>query len=508
MRLHDVAATSQRVSETASRTAKIGLLADLLRRAEPDTIALVVSYLTGELLQGRVGLGGAAVRNAWPDTAQSESTLDVRTVHAAFDEIAAQKGAGSSTARVRILADLLARATLDEQRFLASLVFGELRQGALEGVMLEAIARAADVPASTVRNALLVVGSLPDVARLAFQGGAAALAGAAIRLFRPLQPMLAQAAESTADALERLERAAFDYKLDGARVQVHKSGDDVRVYSRRMNEVTEAVPEIVELVRSLPANELVLDGEAIVLGADGRPEPFQTTMRRFGRRLDVDALRAELPLSTMFFDVLHIDGAPLLLTPAHERFTALSELVPDAARVPRLVTSAPDEAAAFLRRARAAGHEGVVAKALDAGYDAGRRGGSWLKVKQVDTLDLVVLAAEWGHGRRQGWLSNLHLGARDPANGSFVMLGKTFKGLTDALLEWQTQELLARQIGREGHIVHVRPELVVEIAFEGVQRSPRYPGGVTLRFARVRRYRSDKTAAEADTIDRVRGFLP
>jgi DNA ligase-1 len=306
--------------------------------------------------------------------------------------------------------------------------------------------------------------------------------------------------------MARLEQAALDYKLDGARVQAHRSGEDVRIYTRRLNDITPAVPELVEAVRALPVREIVLDGEAIALQEGGRPAPFQVTMSRFGSRVDVDRLRTTTPLSTFFFDVLQIDGQSLLDATATTRFAAMRDVLPEPLIVPRIVTDDVVEADDFLRRAKAAGHEGVVAKSLAATYDAGRRGGAWLKVKEADTLDLVVLAAEWGNGRRQGWLSNLHLGARDPAEGGFVMLGKTFKGLTDAMLEWQTRELLAREIGREGHVVHVRPELVVEIAFEGVQASPRYPGGVALRFARVKRYRSDKTAAHADTIDRVRSI--
>ena len=378
--------------------------------------------------------------------------------------------------------------------------------GALEGVMADAVARAASLPAADVRRATQIAGSLSDAARAALSGGADALSAFSIQLFRPLQPMLASPAEDVADAMTRLGEAALDYKLDGARVQVHRSGDDVRVFTRGLNDITDSVPELVESVRVLPVKEVVLDGEAIALREDGTPAPFQVTMARFGSRVDVDRLRKQTPLTTLFFDMLHVDGRSLLDDPAVERFSAMRDMLPEPLIIPRLITSDTEAAAAFMKQAKAAGHEGIVAKSLDAGYDAGRRGRAWLKVKVADTLDLVVLAAEWGNGRRQGWLSNLHLGARNPHDGGFVMLGKTFKGLTDTLLEWQTHELLAREIGREGHIVHVRPELVVEIAFEGVQKSSRYPGGVALRFARVRRYRSDKTAAHADTIDRVRAI--
>jgi DNA ligase-1 len=506
LRLESLVASARLVAASAGRLDKVRLLADCLRAAGPGEASLAVSWLSGELRQAKPGLGPAAIRAAWPGAAAAASTLSLADADQVFDRIAAARGKGSGAEKVRLLAELLAQATEPEQDFLARLVHGELRQGALEGVLAEAVARAAAVPPEEVRRAAMYAGNLGDVAAAALRGGVPALRAFGVQLFRPLQPMLAQPAASVDEALVALEEAAFDYKLDGARVQVHKQGEDVRVYSRLLNEVTVAVPELVEAVRLLPAREVVLDGEAIALRADGRPEPFQVTMRRFGRRLDVERLRAELPLSTCFFDLLYLEGETLLDRPARERFAALREILPPAQLVPRILTSQAAEAAAHLERALAAGHEGLVAKSLSAGYDAGRRGGAWLKLKQADTLDLVVLAAEWGNGRRQGWLSNLHLGARDPGSNGFVMLGKTFKGLTDATLAWQTRELLAREIGREGRIVHVRPELVVEIAFEGLQESPRYPGGLALRFARVKRYRSDKTAREADTIDRVRAL--
>ena len=504
MRLESLVDASHRVAESSGRLEKVGLLAECLRAAGPAEAALVVAWLTGELRQPKAGLGPAAIRAAWPGTAALSASLSLAEVDQVFERIAGARGKGSGAEKVRELGSLLARATEAEQDFLARLVYGELRQGALEGVLADAVARAAEVPAAEVRRAAMYAGSLGEVAAAALRGGVPQLRAFGVQLFRPLQPMLAQPAESVADAMAQLQEAAFDYKLDGARVQVHKQGEEVRVYSRLLNDVTVAAPELVERVRRLPARELVLDGEAIVLRADGRPEPFQVTMRRFGRRLDVARMRAELPLSTLFFDLLHLEGETLLDRPARERFTALRDVLPPEQRVPRIITARAAEAAAHLERALAAGHEGLVAKSLAAGYDAGKRGGAWLKLKQADTLDLVVLAAEWGNGRRQGWLSNLHLGARDPRSNGFVMLGKTFKGLTDATLAWQTRELLAREIGREGHIVHVRPELVVEIAFEGLQASSRYPGGLALRFARVKRYRSDKSAAEADTIDGVR----
>jgi DNA ligase-1 len=504
--LDAIVRTSRDVSETSARTGKIARLAALLSDASPDTAAVAAAWLIGELPQGRIGLGYAAVFTARDVPATATPSLTVTAVNAAFGRIADMGGTGSARARVDALRQLMALATEHEQEFLARLLCGELRQGALEGVMADAVARASQLPAADVRRAAQRAGSLPDVVRAALRDGAAGLRSFGVKLFRPLQPMLAKPADDMADAMSQLNHAALDYKLDGARVQVHRSGDEVRIYTRRLNEITIAVPELVESVRALPVREIVLDGEAIALREDGAPAPFQVTMSRFGSRVDVDSLRVATPLSAFYFDALQLDGESLLDTPAAARFEAMRQVLPATLVIPRIETGETEDAEAFMRRSKAAGHEGIVAKSLDAAYDAGRRGGAWLKVKQADSLDLVVLAAEWGNGRRKGWLSNLHLGARDPDNGAFVMLGKTFKGLTDAVLEWQTRELLAREIGREGQVVHVRPELVVEIAFEGVQSSSRYPGGVALRFARVKRYRSDKTAAHADTIDRVRAI--
>jgi DNA ligase-1 len=381
---------------------------------------------------------------------------------------------------------------------------GELRQGALEGVMLDALAMAADLPAADVRRAVTFAGGIGPVARAAFEGGASALTRFSIRVMQPVLPMLAQAAQDVESALAQLGAAILEWKLDGARVQVHKQGDEVRVFTRNLNDVTGAVPEVLDVVRAASARSLILDGEAIALRSDGRPHPFQLTMRRFGRKLDVQALRSELPLSVFFFDCLYLDGAPLVDRPASARHDLLRSALPAHAVTPSLVTNKTEKAQAFYESALAQGHEGVMAKALDAVYEAGRRGAGWLKVKRARTLDLVVLAAEWGHGRRKGWLSNLHLGARDPASGGFVMLGKTFKGLTDEMLAWQTEALLAREAGRDEWTVHVRPELVVEIAFNDLQESPHYPGGLALRFARVKGYRPDKRPEEADTIHTVR----
>jgi DNA ligase-1 len=509
MRLHDLVATSRRVAETRSRSAKTAEIAGLLRRLAPAEIDPAVSFLTGNLRQGRIGLGPAAVRAALAEAAPIgdvggiEPALSVTEVDEAFGRIAAVSGAGSTGERARLLGALFSRATREEQGFLARLIYGELRQGALAGLMAEALAAAAEVPAGEVRRALMLAGEIPPVAQAVLTEGRPGLARFQLQLFRPLQPMLAQTAADPAEALERLGAAALELKLDGARVQVHKEEGDVRVYSRRGNEVTVAVPELVEAVQALPARQIVLDGEVIALRPDLTPHPFQVTMRRFGRKLDVERLRADLPLTPFFFDLLHLDGDDLLDRPAGERFAAL-EAATGGLAVPRIVTADAEEGDAFFEEALRRGHEGIMAKAVDAPYEAGRRGFSWLKIKPAHTLDLVILAAEWGHGRRQGWLSNLHLGARDPENGGFVMLGKTFKGLTDEMLAWQTQKFQELALGTDGWTVHLRPELVAEIAFSDVQESPQYPAGMALRFARVKRYREDKPAGEADTIETVR----
>jgi DNA ligase-1 len=409
------------------------------------------------------------------------------------------------------MAELFSRATVDEQRFVGALIVGEVRQGALEGVLVEAVAKAANIPSATVRRAAMMAGDLGVVATAALgENRERALAAYQLQLFRPVQPMLADSASSVVDAMTDLggETVAVEWKIDGARIQVHRQGDRVAVYTRSLNEVTEAVPEVIDAVLALPAGELVLDGEVIALQKDGRPLSFQDTMHRFGRRINVLKLRDERPLTPFFFDILYRDGSTLLDEPLSRRLETLDALVPANFRPPRIITNNPEEATAFQAEVLKRGHEGVMIKTMSAPYAAGRRGSAWIKVKEARTLDLVVLAVEWGSGRRQGWLSNIHMGARDPGTGGFVMLGKTFKGMTDAILEWQTKEFLARETHRNGHIVYVRPEVVVEIAFNEVQRSTQYPGGVALRFARVKGYRSDKSAAEADTIDAVRAFLP
>jgi DNA ligase-1 len=505
--LSELAETSRQVSATSRRLEKIDAIARLLRNVAQDEVALAVRFLSGETGQTKLGVGPAAIVAARPGHAAPAATLRLSDVDGMLERVASTTGSGSTAQRKRLLHDLLSRATAPEQDFLMRLLFGELRQGALEGLMQEAIARAAGVALAEVRRAAMVAGGLAPVAAAALSEGVAGLRRFSLKLFQPLLPMLAQPAADVEDAMAQLQTAALDWKLDGARVQVHKAGDDVRIYSRSLNDVSAAVPEVVDALRAVPADTLILDGETIALGPGGAPQPFQVTMRRFGRRLNVEEARAALPLSVFFFDVLHRDGQDLLDRPAQERFSALESAVPPQLLVPRMVTTDPSAAQTFLDDALAHGQEGIMAKSLAAPYEAGGRGSSWLKIKQAHTLDLVILAAEWGHGRRRGTLSNLHLGARDPASGAFVMLGKTFKGLTDAMLAWQTQALLQREVARDAGTVYVRPELVVEIAVNDIQESPRYPAGMALRLARVKGYRPDKSAAQADTVETVRALF-
>lgn len=452
-----------------------------------------------------MGVGWASLRDL-PAPAQPPPTLELLDVDTALECIAKTTGPGSQTARRTALATLFGKATEPEQQFLTGLLLGELRQGALEKIMLQAVAKAAGVPATGVRRALMLAGDLGAVAKAVIVEGQKGLARFRLQPLRPLQPMLAQTATDLHDALKRIRPAAVEWKLDGARIQVHRLGDEVRAFTRSLADITERVPEVVQAARALPVSAVILDGEAIALSENGRPQPFQVTMSRFGSRLDVERHRQTTPLSPFFFDCLHLDGDDLIDRPTTERFAALEANVPENQRVPRALASDKTQGQRLLDDALQHGHEGVMVKALDADYEAGRRGAGWLKVKQAHTLDLVVLAAEWGHGRRHGWLSNLHLGARDPASGGFVMLGKTFKGMTDELLAWQTERLLDLQTQSDKSTVYVRPELVVEVAFDGVQASPRYPGGLALRFARVKGYRPDKRPDEADTIDTVRAI--
>ena len=508
MLLLDVASTSLNVGGTSSRLTKVAHIAELLRRAAPDPklTAIIVSWLAGELPQRQIGVGWASLRTR--PSAASDPALTVTAVDATFSEIGAVSGKGSQARRAELIAGLFAAATDTEQTFLVRLLSGELRQGALAGIMTDAVAKAAGIPPAAVQRAAMLGGDLPAVAAAALSNGTAALDAFTLRVGRPVGPMLAQTATSVADALERHSGATiFEAKLDGARVQIHRSADEVTVYTRSLDDVTARLPEVVAATLALPVTELIADGEAIALRPDNRPHRFQVTASRFGRSVDVAAAVAAQPLSVFFFDILHRDGVDLLDAPTTERLAALDALVPQRHRVDRLATSDPGQAEQFLAATLAAGHEGVMAKAPDAPYHAGRRGAGWLKVKPVHTLDLVVLAVEWGSGRRRGKLSNIHLGARDPITGEFIMVGKTFKGMTDAMLDWQTKRFTELAAGpTDDYVVHVRPEQVVEIALDGVQKSTRYPGGLALRFARVVSYRDDKGPAEADTIDAVRAL--
>ncbi|MEO8843992.1 MAG: ATP-dependent DNA ligase [Kofleriaceae bacterium] len=500
MLFSELAATSVAVAETGGRLKKIELLATCLRQMSIEERAIGARYLAGEVPQ-KTGVGYAQiaeVRDATP--AAVAPYLSLTEVDRRIGAIAELHGTGSAGARRDQLGALFSLATAGEQQLLAGLVLGEVRQGASDGIVVEAIAKAAELQPDMVRRAYMLSSDLGEVAAVALEGGELGRYG--LTLFRPILPMLAQTADDAAAALAMLEgEASFELKLDGFRVQVHKDGDDVRAYSRGLDDVSHFAPEIIAAVRAMPARRLVVDGEAVVYGPNRAPLPFQDTMKRFGKKgLD---LRATAPLSLSLFDVLLVDDQMLINAPAAMRFAALTE-VGGALAATRLITRDAAAATAFYEAAVARGHEGVMAKALDAPYDAGSRGAAWLKIKRVHHLDLVVLAAEWGSGRRKGWLSNIHLGARK--GDDWVMLGKTFKGMTDEMLEWQTAELLAREVDRDGHIVYVRPEIVAEVAFNDVQRSPRYPGGLALRLARVVRYRDDKTAAEANTIDDVRAI--
>jgi DNA ligase-1 len=531
--LSDVVEVSAGVTATSARNAKIAQIGALLARAEPGQVAVAVAVLSGELLQGQIGVGYATIGDlfraadaAGADDGGNAAPLTLTEVNEAFAAIGAVTGPGSVALRRQQLAALFARATEREREFLVRLLAGDLRQGALEGVMTEAVAKAAGVPAEEVRRAHQLGGSLPEVAEAALGGAGhdgtpsveralAALRGFTLRVGRPARPMLAASAPDVAAAHAKISPAAAEWKIDGIRIQVHRAGDEVAVFTRTLDDITARVPEIVDAALSLPVTGAVLDGEAVALAPDGRPRPFQVTAARTASQAEVGRMRGQTPLTPFLFDLLHLNGSDLIDEPAGERHRLLSGIAPATLLTPRIVTADLAEAEAFFADAVAQGHEGVVLKSLDAPYRAGRRGGEWIKVKPRHTLDLVILAAEWGHGRRRGVLSNLHLGARDPETGGLVMLGKTFKGLTDEMLTWQTARLLdladppvqiaAGADHRQAYgVVTVRPELVVEVAFDGVQASRRYPGGLALRFARVLRFRPDKKAADADTIDAVR----
>jgi DNA ligase-1 len=502
--LSTVVAISAKVAETSARSVKTRLLADFLRTLDVDELEIAVLFLSGEIRQGRIGLGPAMLR-ASVNEASLTPSLEILDVDRVLAELAQIAGSGANAKRTNILRTLFGRAIQPEQEFLLRLLTGDLRQGALAGVMVDAIAKATDVPVAEVRRAAMYESNLGAIARAALADGAAALKQFQLKVMAPVDPMLAQTAADVDEALEALaDDVAFEWKMDGARIQVHKRGDLVRVFTRGLNEVTDAIPEIVAQAKLFPDDELVLDGEAIAFSPSGRPHAFQMTMRRFGRKLDVAKLQQDLPIRAFYFDCLWRNKVSLVELPARERFAILAQSVPVALVIPRLVTRSRDDAMEFQTAALAQGHEGVMAKSLDAPYEAGNRGASWLKIKRSHTLDLVVLAAEWGHGRRHGKLSNLHLGAFDIPTQSYVMLGKTFKGLTDKMLEWQTREFQARETSRDEWTVHIRPELVVEIAFSDLQASPRYPGGLALRLARVKRYRPDKRVEDADTMENVR----
>ena len=506
LKLHHLVRVSSTVAATRGRNAKRDALAEAIRAMAPDERGVGVAYLSGALPQGRIGVGPAALGDSATVPSAAAPTLSVRQVHAALERIRGATGAGSAAVKREALGALFGQCVPEEQLFLVRLLVGEVRQGALDGAMVEAIAKASGCSAASVRQAHMLLGNLPHVADVAMTEGESGLRRIRLAVGTPVQSMLAQTASDVGDAVAGLASALIDYKMDGARVQVHKAGANVAVFSRQHNDVSASVPDVVEAVAAMPADSLVLDGEVVAFDSSGRPLPFQTTMRRFGRRQHVAALRRELPLVPYFFDCLHADGEDAIGLPLNERVLLLDTFVPEGLHMPRAVTSEASVGRDFLQAALDAGHEGVMVKDPASVYAAGSRGKAWLKVKPAHTLDLVVLAAEWGHGRRRGWLSNLHLGARDVSGGGFAMLGKTFKGLTDEMLDWQTRALLALEVSRDRFVVHVEPRLVVEILCNEVQTSPHYPAGMALRFARVKRYRPDKSAAAADTLDAVRAL--
>ncbi|MGW3939065.1 ATP-dependent DNA ligase [Streptomyces phaeochromogenes] len=511
MLLHRLARVSQEVAATSARSRKTALLAELFRDAEADDVPIVIPYLAGRLPQGRLGIGWKILGTPVPPAA--EPTLTVREVDVRLTALGKVSGTGSQAERARLVGELMGASTEPEQRFLLGLIGGEVRQGALDAVAVEGLAQATGAPSADVRRAVMLAGSLQTVAERLLADGPEALAAFRLTVGRPVQPMLAHSASSVAEAIDKLGACAVEEKLDGIRVQVHRDGDDVRLYTRTLDDITDRLPELTSAARELKGEHFILDGEVIAFGEGGRPRSFQDIAGRVGSRVDVATAAEAVPVSPVFFDTLSVDGRDLLDLPFTDRHTELARLVPEPMRVRRTLVADPaDEQARaaaeqFLADTLKRGHEGVVLKALDAPYSAGRRGASWLKVKPVHTLDLVVLAAEWGHGRRTGKLSNLHLGARNP-DGSFAMLGKTFKGLTDVMLAWQTERLQELAVEDNGWVVTVRPELVVEIAYDGLQRSTRYPAGVTLRFARVVRYREDKTPDQADTVETLLAAHP
>ncbi len=500
MQFAELVATSDAVSSTRSRSAKVEYLAELLGRLSPEEAPIAVSFLSGRPRQERLGIGHVTVGAARPP-AVARPDLTIIDVDTILEEISQTSGHGSKGRKEALLAGLLGRATKAEQLFLRGLILRNLRQGALDGVMADAVAAALEVSVEDVRRSAMLEGDLVSVASRALVEGAESLVHSRLSVFTPVQPMLAKTAATAGEAVAALGSAIVEWKLDGARVQVHRERRVVSVFSRNLNDITERVPEVVEAALSFDSTSFILDGEALLLDQGGSPRPFQDSMSSFG------AERGRRPrLTAFYFDCLQLDGADLIDLPLWERRDKLRSRWPAPALVESVVTSDPVTADRFFSRAVADGFEGVVVKDPNQPYQAGRRGAGWLKVKPTHTLDLVVLAAEWGSGRRQGWLSNLHLGALGE-DGQMVMLGKTFKGLTDEMLRWQTDRFLEIEDHRQGRVVYLKPEIVYEVAFDGVQRSTRYPGGVALRFARVKQYRDDKSPKDADTVATVRSFM-
>jgi DNA ligase-1 len=505
MLLSRLAETWVALAATRSRNAKRDLIAGLLVETAPADIEIVVSYLSGSLRQRRTGVGWRALQTL-PEPVPQPS-LHIASVDAAFERLAELQGPGSGAARAAAITELFAKATSAEQDFLRGLVFGDLRQGALEAQVQEGLAAALGLPLAVVRRAAMLLSSTTAAARVAVEGGLAALEAVQLQIGTAVQPMLAASAPGAQDAVAKTGLpAAVDYKLDGVRVQVHRNGEAVAIFTRSLDDITARLPEVVDLVRSLPQNQLVLDGEVLALRSDGKPELFQVVASRTMSSVDVAAALEQLPLRVFFFDVLRAGEVDLLDEPLARRLSVMGDILPDPLRVPRAICADASEVGAVFADAVARGYEGVVVKNLQAPYAAGRRDSAWVKLKPRHTFDLVVTAAEWGHGRRRGWLSNLHLAARDPTSGEWIMLGKTFKGLTDEMLAWQTKRFLELEVSRSPGTVHLEPSTVVEVACDGLQASTRYPGGVALRFARVLRYRPDKSAAEADTIDTVKAL--
>ncbi len=503
MLLRDIVTVSKRVRETTRKKEKIFLISDFLKNCRGKEISIASSYLSGEIPQQSLGIGWGILEKVISTSLLNPKNINLIEVDQFLNEISSLSGKGSLEKKVKLLQDLFSSIDEEEKQFIAGLITGELRQGALVGIVIDAITEASNIPEQLIQQAFMLSGNIGEVARVALEEGVSGLSSFKPRLFKPISPMLANTAEKEDDPLLRWGEVACEYKIDGARIQVHKDKEEIKVFTRHLKEVTERVPEIIEFAKGLPFDQAIFEGEVFAIRGDGRPMPFQITMRRFGRVQEIERIRKELPLTSYFFDLLYIDGESLLNEPYNKRFHLLSKHIPDRYIIPRIITNQKDEILNFLKKSLEEGNEGIMAKSMDSPYVAGHRGYYWLKIKPSQTLDLVVLGAEWGHGRRKGYLSNLHLGARDPESGRFIMLGKTFKGLTDEMLRWQTEKLLSIEIDRDEWTVYVQPSLVVEIAFDSLQESPRYPGGLALRFARVKRYRLDKSPHEADTIQKV-----